>query len=29
LPISEFLWFKNATIKQLADVQHPTEDHLY
>jgi hypothetical protein len=29
VPFSEFPWFKSATIEQLADVQHPTEDHLY
>ena len=29
VPFSDFPWFKNATIAQLADVQHPTADHLY
>ena len=29
VPFSEFPWFKKATIEQLADVQRPTEDHLY
>jgi Protein of unknown function (DUF2442) len=29
VPFSEFPWFQKATIEQLADVQRPTEDHLY
>ena len=29
IPFAEFPWFKRATIEQLADVQRPTEDHLY
>lgn len=29
VPFSDFPWFKKATIDQLADVQRPTEDHLY
>ena len=29
VPFAEFPWFKKATIEQLLDVQHPTEDHLY
>ena len=29
LPFADFPWFKKATIEQLSDVQHPTEDHLY
>ena len=29
VPFDEFPWFKKATIEQLADVQRPTEDHLY
>lgn len=29
VPFSEFPWFKKATIEQLAEVQRPTEDHLY
>ena len=29
VPFAEFPWFKRATIEQLADVQRPTEDHLY
>lgn len=26
---ADFPWFRKATIDQLADVQRPTEDHLY
>jgi len=26
---TEFPWFKKATIEQLAEVQRPSEDHLY
>lgn len=29
VPFSEFPWFRSATFEQLADVQRPTEDHLY
>ena len=29
VPIAQFPWFKSATIEQLSDVQHPTENHLY
>ncbi len=29
VPFGEFPWFKRATIEQLADVQRPTEHHLY
>jgi hypothetical protein len=29
VPFAEFSWFKKATIAQLSDVQHPSEDHLY
>ena len=29
VPFSEFPWFRKATIEQLADVQRPTENHLY
>jgi hypothetical protein len=29
VPFTEFPWFKQATIKQLSDVQRPTENHLY
>jgi hypothetical protein len=29
VPFSEFPWFKQATIEQLADVQRPTANHLY
>jgi hypothetical protein len=29
VPFAEFPWFKKATIEQLADVQRPTQDHLY
>ena len=29
VPFSEFPWLKKATIEQLADVQRPTENHLY
>jgi len=29
VPFIEFPWFRRATIEQLADVQRPTEDHLY
>jgi hypothetical protein len=26
---AQFPWFKKATVEQLADVQRPTENHLY
>ena len=29
VPFAQFPWFKRATIEQLADVQRPTENHLY
>lgn len=29
LPFTNFPWFKAATIDQLCEVEHPTEDHLY
>ena len=29
VPFAQFPWFKKATIEQLADVQRPTENHLY
>jgi hypothetical protein len=29
LPFADFPWFKKATIEQLADVEHPTANHLY
>jgi hypothetical protein len=29
LPFTEFPWFKDATIKQLCDVDWPSPDHLY
>jgi Protein of unknown function (DUF2442) len=29
IPFVLFPWFKNATVAQLVDVQHPTADHLY
>ena len=29
VPFSEFPWFKKATIEQLADVERPSENHLY
>lgn len=29
LPFAQFPWFKKATVEQLADVQRPTENHLY
>lgn len=29
IPFSEFPWFKQATIEQLADVQRPSPEHLY
>jgi hypothetical protein len=29
VPFESFPWFKKATIEQLADVQRPTENHLY
>ncbi len=29
VPFSDFPWFKKATIEQIAEVQRPTEDHLY
>jgi hypothetical protein len=29
VPFSEFPWFRQATIEQLADVQRPTANHLY
>lgn len=29
VPFAEFPWLKQATIEQLADVQRPTENHLY
>lgn len=29
VPFSQFPWFEKATVGQLADVQRPTENHLY
>lgn len=29
IPFKEFPWFKSATIEQLTEVEHPSEDHLY
>ena len=29
VPFSQFPWFQKATVGQLADVQRPTENHLY
>lgn len=29
LSFSDFPWFKSATIDQLCEVEHPTENHLY
>lgn len=29
VPFAEFPWFLNATIKQLSNVEWPTESHLY
>lgn len=29
ISFADFPWFKKATIEQLADVQRPTENHLY
>jgi hypothetical protein len=29
VPFAEFPWFRKASIEQLADVQRPSEDHLY
>ena len=29
VPFADFPWFRNATIAQLSNVQHPSEDHLY
>jgi len=29
VPFDEFPWFKKATIEQLANVERPTENHLY
>lgn len=29
VPFADFPWFKKASIEQLADVQRPSEDHLY
>lgn len=29
VPFAQFPWFKKATVEQLADVQRPTENHLY
>jgi len=29
IPVAEFPWFKYATVEQLADVQRPTDNHLY
>jgi hypothetical protein len=29
LSFTDFPWFKAATIDQLCEIEHPTEDHLY
>jgi hypothetical protein len=29
VPFAQFPWFRKATVEQLADVQRPTENHLY
>lgn len=29
VPFDQFPWFRKASIEQLADVQRPSEDHLY
>jgi hypothetical protein len=29
LPFTQFPWFKQATISQLAQIERPTVDHLY
>lgn len=29
VPFAQFPWFEKATVGQLADVQRPTENHLY
>ena len=29
VPFAEFPWFKKATIEQLANVEWPSQDHLY
>lgn len=29
VPFARFPWFRKATVEQLADVQRPTENHLY
>lgn len=29
VPFAQFPWFQKATVEQLADVQRPTENHLY
>lgn len=29
VPFAQFPWFRKATVEQIADVQRPTENHLY
>jgi Protein of unknown function (DUF2442) len=29
LPYEKFPWFKQATVEQIAHVEHPSPDHLY
>jgi hypothetical protein len=29
LPFEQFPWFKQATIEQITNLEHPTADHLY
>ena len=29
LSFADFPWFKSATIEQVCEVEHPTENHLY
>jgi len=29
VPYDPFPWFKNATVEQIANVERPTENHLY
>ena len=29
MPFEQFPWFKQATIEQITNLEHPTADHLY
>ena len=29
VPFAQFPWFRTASVEQIADVQRPTENHLY